>query len=348
MIRRSYRLHIFWIALLVICGLAAPLPYVLVEPGTPNDTLGKVKGKPLLEITGVDTFPTKGKLNLTSIWVTSPNSKLQVFELFRAWIDGERSVQPREVFYPKGTDPEQVTEENVAEMKTSQLSAQLATLKYLQIPYSQRLIIKDFLKDSPNRKLLKKEDQVISFAGEKIQSSTQLKSLIAKTTLKRVDLGVIRNGKELTIPITIGSRASNDASSPSTSKRNFIGALMTENYDLPFTVKINLKNIGGPSAGMIFSLAMIEKLTKEDLVRGRNIAGTGTISPGGDVGPIGGIEEKLIGAAREGATLFIAPSLNCPEIRHVPRGLQVVPVDTLKEAISALRETDPERLPMCG
>ena len=348
MIRRSYRLHIFWIALLVICGLAAPLPYVLVEPGTPNDTLGKIKGKPLLEITGVDTFPTKGKLNLTSIWVTSPNSNLQVFELLRAWIDGERSVQPREVFYPKGTDPKQVTDENVAEMKTSQLSAQLATLKYLQIPYTQRLIIKDFLKDSPNKKLLEKEDQVISFAGEKIQSSEQLKSLIAKTKSKRVDLGVIRNGKELTIPITIGSKTSKDPSSSSTVKRNFIGVFMTEDYDLPFTVKVNLKNIGGPSAGMIFSLAMIEKLTKEDLVRGRNIAGTGTISPSGNVGPIGGIEEKLIGAAREGATLFIAPSLNCPEIRHVPRGLQVVPVDTLREAISVLRETDPERLPMCG
>ena len=108
------------------------------------------------------------------------------------------------------------------------------------------------------------------------------------------------------------------------------------------------KNIGGPSAGLIFSLAMIEKLGAEDLVRGRNIAGTGTIEPNGEVGPIGGIEEKLIGAAREGAKLFIAPSLNCPDIRHTPRGLQVVPVDTLTGAISVLREKDPERLPMCG
>lgn len=348
MIRRSYRLHIFWITLLIICGLAAPLPYVLVEPGTPNDTLGKVKGKPLLEITGTDTFPTNGKLNLTSIWVTSPDSRLQAFELIRAWVDGERSVQPREVFYPKGTDPKTVTKENVAEMRTSQLSAQLATLKYLGIPYTQKLIIKDFLPESPNKQLLKKEDEVISFAGKKIRSSDQLKSLIAKTNLKKVDLGVIRDGQELTIPITIGSKASDGVEGSTASKRNFIGVYITEDYDLPFTVKINLKNIGGPSAGLIFTLAMIEKLTKEDLVRGRNIAGTGTITPDGTVGPIGGIEEKLIGAAREGATLFIAPAFNCPEIRHTPRGLQVVPVDTLSEALAVLRETDPERLPMCG
>lgn len=348
MIRRSYRLHIFWIALLVICGLATPLPYVLVEPGTPSDTLGKVKGKPVLEITGVNTFPTTGKLNLTSIWVTSPNSRLQTFELLRAWIDGERSVQPREVFYPRGTDPKQVTDESVAEMKNSQLSAQLATLRYLEIPYTQRFIIKNFLPDSPNKKLLKKEDEVISFAGERIRSSKQFKTLIAKTKARSVDLRIIRNGKELTIPIIIGSKVSDDAGDSSRIKRNFIGVFISEDYDLPFNVKINLKNIGGPSAGLIFSLAMIEKLTKEDLVRGRNIAGTGTMSPEGTVGPIGGIEEKLIGAAREGATIFLAPSLNCPEIRHIPRSLQVVPVDSLTEALAVLRETDPERLPICG
>ena len=354
MIRRGTRFQLLWIALLLIFGLAAPLPYVLVEPGTPNDTLGKVKGKPLLEIVGSETFPTKGKLNLTSIWVTSPNSHLQTFELLRAWIDGERSVQPREVFYPQGTDPAKVTKESVAEMKSSQLSAQLATLRYLEIPYTERLIIRGFTELSPNKKILRKGDQLISFEGAKLTSSAKLKSLLAKTRTKRVELGVIRDGKAIVIPITIGRAPANrdgeNSGNPSSNGKtvNFIGLYISEKYDLPFTVKINLKKIGGPSAGLIFSLAMIEKLGAEDLVRGRNIAGTGTIEPNGEVGPIGGIEEKLIGAAREGATLFIAPSLNCPDIRHIPRGLQVVPVDTLTEAISVLREKDPERLPMCG
>lgn len=340
MIRRTSRLSIFWILSLLVLALLAPLPYVLVEPGIPSDVLGKTKGKPLLEIIGTPTYPTSGKLNLTSIWVTSPNSRVQMFELLSTWVDGERSVQPREVFYPAGEDPNKVNEESVADMKNSQLLAQLATLTYLKIPYSEKLIIQDFTKYSPNKKVLKKGDQIISFGGEKISSPEQLKKLIAQSKSKKVDVVVIRNKVELSLPIYLGSQHHDG--------KNFIGVLIQEDYDLPFSVKVNLKNVGGPSAGLIFSLSMIDKLTKEDLVRGRNIAGTGTIEPRGKVGPIGGIEEKLIGAAREGATLFIAPALNCSDIRHIPKGLQVVPVDTLAEAVAALRETDPERLPACG
>jgi PDZ domain-containing protein len=342
MIHRVPRRYLFLIALLVILGLSAPLPYVLVEPGTPTNTLGKVKGKPVLEITGQKIYPTDGKLHLTSIWVTSPGSRLQTFELLRAWIDGERAVQPREVFYPKGVDPEQVNEESVMEMKNSQINAQLATLNYLKIDYDQRLVVKDFRKNSPNRNIVKKGDQIISFDGKKVISSKVLRAELAKTRSKVVELGVIRDGKKISIPITISTQVNRKE------KKNVIGLYVSEEYDLPFTVKINLKNIGGPSAGLIFSLAMIEKLTKEDVIRGRNIAGTGTISPDGKVGPIGGIEEKLIGARREGVTLFLAPALNCSEIRHIPKGLQVVPVDTLTEALAALSEKESERLPMCG
>jgi len=323
----------------VIFALLAPLPYVLVEPGTPSDTLGKVKGKPVLEIVGTKArpakvFPTTGKLNLTSIWVTRPSSHLQTFELLWAWIDGERSVQPREVFYPKDVDPKEVIDENVADMKNSQLSAQLAALNYLDIPYTQNLIVENFTKISPNKTILKKGDQLISYAGQKIYSASQLRAPIISTESKTVQATILRAKKEEEITLQV--------------RANAIGVLISEDYNLPFTIKVNLKNIGGPSAGLIFSLAVIEKLTKEDLVRNRNIAGTGTITPGGKVGPIGGIEEKLIGAARAGVTLFLAPAENCPDIRHIPKGLQVVPVENLTEAITALRERDRERLPMCG
>lgn len=342
MIHRVPRRYLFFVALLVILGLSAPLPYVLVEPGEPTNTLGKTKGKPTIEIIGEKTYPTNGQLNLTSIWVTSPNSKVQTFEVLRAWSDGERAVQPREVFYPDGVDPQSVTEESVAEMKNSQMNAQLAALNYLKINYSQRLIIKGFRKISPNRKVLQKGDEIISFDGKRLRTSKDFRRALAATRSKRADLEVIRNGKKVLVPIVISVQTIGS------SKKNFIGLYITEKYDVPFQVKVNLKDIGGPSAGLIFSLTLIEKLREEDLIRGRNIAGTGTISPQGDVGPIGGIEEKLIGAGREGVTLFLAPARNCSEIRHIPKGLQVVPVDTLGEALAALRERDSERLPMCG
>ena len=357
MIRRTVRRHMLWVLALVVVGALAPLPYVLVEPGIPNDTFATVKGKPLLEIIGKQTYPTTGKLNLTSIWVTKPDSQLHSVELLRAWIDGERSVQPREVFYPAGTNIKKVNAQNVAEMKNSQINAKLAALNHLGITYSTKFLIKGFTSNSQNKENLAIDDQVISFDGQKISSLSQLKKLITNSNKSDVVLGVIRKGKNLVIPVRIGSEAasadspvnnSTDSSAAGRIKKNSIGIYIAEDYTLPFDVKIRLKNIGGPSAGLIFTLAMVDKLTSEDLVKKRNVAGTGTITPTGKVGPIGGIEEKLIGAAREGATFFLAPALNCPDIKHIPRGLTVVPVDTLDEAIAALRESDPERLPICG
>ena len=109
----------------------------------------------------------------------------------------------------------------------------------------------------------------------------------------------------------------------------------------------NIRGVGGPSAGLIFAVGVIEKMTPEDLLRGRSVAGTGTINTKGDVGGIGGIEEKMIGASREGATIFLAPRVNCPDIKHVPKGLKVIPVSTLQEALAALRAPDDFRFPTC-
>jgi Lon-like protease len=342
MFRRVSRLHIFLVSLLILFGIIVPLPFVVVEPGTPNNTFGKEDGKQVVEIVGRKSYPTSGKLNLTSIWVTNPESHIQSFELVRAWADGERSVQPREVFYPKGEDPKKVTAESVADMKNSQLTSKLAALTYLKIPYSERLIVKGFTDKSPNKEIIKLEDVIKTFNGVPVTSGSQLRKLIYNSKKGRAEIGVTRSGKQLTLPIVLTTINSNG------SKQNVIGIQISEDYQFPFTVKIRLKDVGGPSAGLIFTLAIIDKLTKEDLVRGRNIAGTGTISPSGKVGPIGGIEEKLIGAKREGATLFLAPSLNCPDIRHIPKGLQVVPVDNLTEALTALRAKDPQTLPICG
>jgi PDZ domain-containing protein len=189
---------------------------------------------------------------------------------------------------------------------------------------------------------MKLEDEVTDFNGIQVISGSQLRKLIRNAETGRATIGVIRDRKQLTLPITLSTINSNG------SKQNVIGIKISENYQFPFTVKIRLKDVGGPSGGLIFTLAIIDKLLVEDLVRGRNIAGTGTISPSGKVGPIGGIEEKLIGAKRKGATLFLAPSLNCPDIRHIPKGLQVVPVDNLAEAVAALRARDSQTLPICG
>lgn len=103
-------------------------------------------------------------------------------------------------------------------------------------------------------------------------------------------------------------------------------------------VQFDLPNTGGPSGGLIFALGIIEKLNSAQLVNGRLIAGTGTIDKKGEVGPIGGIEDKLIGAKRAGATLFIAPIDNCIDITHIPKGLQIVAVSSLAQAVTLLKK----------
>jgi Lon-like protease len=117
----------------------------------------------------------------------------------------------------------------------------------------------------------------------------------------------------------------------------------------PFTVKINISNIGGPSAGMMFALGIIDKLTKDSLSGGKFIAGTGEIDPAGDVEPIGGIQQKMAGARDAGATVFLAPAGNCSDTSGaVPAGLRVVKVSTLAGAVQDLQNIKAGRpVPSC-
>ena len=101
-------------------------------------------------------------------------------------------------------------------------------------------------------------------------------------------------------------------------------------------ISFDVKKTGGPSGGMIFAIGVIELLTQKDLLQGRHIAGTGTITTDGKVGPIGGINQKILAAHKAGATLFIAPAGNRGDIANIPSGIKVVTVATLAEAIAAL------------
>jgi PDZ domain-containing protein len=110
-------------------------------------------------------------------------------------------------------------------------------------------------------------------------------------------------------------------------------------------------DIGGPSAGMMFALGIIDKLTKLDLTAGRFIAGTGEITPGGQVQPIGGIQQKMIGARNAGATIFLTPATNCADTKGaVPKGMRLVKVSTLNQAVTyleALKSGQSSSVPSC-
>ncbi len=135
--------------------------------------------------------------------------------------------------------------------------------------------------------------------------------------------------------------------------RFILGVLLQYQFKFPFDVKISLEKVGGPSAGMMFALGIVDTVTPGDLTGGKHVAGTGTITPDGAVGPIGGISQKMHGARSGGATLFLAPAANCDEVvGHIPDGLQVVRVENLAEARKAVElaasGADTSGLPVCS
>jgi PDZ domain-containing protein len=135
-----------------------------------------------------------------------------------------------------------------------------------------------------------------------------------------------------------------------------VGVYLTEAFSFPFQVKIQLQDVGGPSAGQMFALGIIDKLTDGQLNGGKHVAGTGTITASGTVGAIGGIRPKMYGARNAGATYFLAPASNCggnDGVRgHIPAGLTVFATSTLKQSIADLKAiasgTGLGSLPTCG
>jgi PDZ domain-containing protein len=139
---------------------------------------------------------------------------------------------------------------------------------------------------------------------------------------------VLRDGEELTrsVPTQVGAGG-----------RTVVGIFPTDSYELPFTIDIGIDRVGGPSAGLLLALGIVDKLTPGALTGGAHIAGTGTIDGDGTVGRIGGIEQKVVAAQEVGATVFLVPADNCAEaVGAAPKGLQLVRVNTLEDALDAL------------
>jgi PDZ domain-containing protein len=328
-------------------GVAAavlPVPYVVESPGPTFNTLGTENAKPVISISGRETFPAKGNLDLTTVYVDGgPNGPVSVFEAFSAWLDGSKAVYPEELIFPTGVTKEESQQESAVAMATSQENAVAAALKGLDIPYGQKLEVADLSDGSASAGKLQKGDVFTSINGKAVTSLEVIQEELAAGKGKPAAVVVSRDGRQVTETVT-------PARNPS--GRYILGVLLQYRFTFPFDVKISLDKVGGPSAGMMFALGIMDTLTPGDLTGGKHIAGTGTISPDGVVGPIGGIAVKMHGARADGATMFLAPAANCAEVvGHIPDGLQVVKVENLGEAKSAVelaaKGADTSGLPAC-
>lgn len=325
------------IAILGTLGFTlVPAPYVIEEPGPVFNTLGTVpngsKQVPLIEIPGQKTYPTSGALDMLTVNVSGNRDQPPSwFDVARAWLDPSRAVVPVDAIYPIGTTVEQSNQQATVDMQNSQKDAVAAALTHLGYTLPTTVLVGGFSPDSPASAVLKTGDVIVSVNGQAVSSVLGLRAIVAKGGAGvPLTLVISRARAEQTVQIT-------PVLSTDRKPVPIIGIFPSVSYTLPFDVKIELENVGGPSAGQMFALGIIDKLTAGYLNGGARVAGTGTIDGDGNIGPIGGIRQKLYGAVNSGATWFLAPYSNCAEVvGHVPSGIKVLAVRNLDDSLLAL------------
>jgi len=333
----------FFAGFLVLAVL--PTPYLIERPGPTYDVLGEVSGEPVIDIQGAQSYESEGQLEVLTVSIVgSPEGTPNWIEVVLAWMDSSQKVVPVELLYPKDRTTEEVRSESSAMMEVSQQEAIAAALGELGYVTPRQVYVAEVVAGGAASGKLVAGDFVTSINGEVIIDISQLKDIVTSwDEAEPLAVVVERTGRE--VPVQISPTKDDEG--------NFrLGVLIGYKYDFPVDVKLQLGEVGGPSGGMMFALGIIDRLTPGNLTGGLHIAGTGTIAESGEVGPIGGVVQKLYGAKRAGATVFLAPAANCDEILgNVPSGLRVVKIEKLQDALDALEKLSADEqvksLPSC-
>jgi len=325
--------------LVIVLGILAallPVPYVVLVPGPVTDTLGSLGSTSLITVDGATTYPTSGHLYLTTVGVIpgSCGDSPTLSQALRAWFAPHEAVDPKQVICPPGQTSRAVARQNANEMSQSQQDAVTAALLYLHYkPTSQQIIVGDVSDGTPAASVLQVGDGIVAIDGTKVTGLDQLHNLIASHAAgTRLTLVLDRNGKQTQV-------SASTIKEPATGRPilGFTPDLRATFAKVNVRIGINPNDVGGPSAGLAFTLGIVDKLTPGDLTGGRTVAGTGTIDGFGNVGPIGGIQQKIAAAAKVGATVFLAPASECADAsKAAPRSMTLVKVDTLATAVGAL------------
>jgi Lon-like protease len=313
------------LAAIVWAALVVPLPYVEYAPGTPTEI------PPLIEVTGTATTPIEGSTALLTVFLREATP----FTAARVLLDPARELAPAATVAPAGLTPEffAAQQESFAEAFdiASAVGAQAAGV---EVSFTTEVRVVDVLPDSPADGVLAAGDLLVAVDGTPLTDAAELQ---ARTRGSEV-------GDELTLTVEhAGSRRDATVTLLPLPGSDQVGLgvlaeTATIGLDLPFEVTLKSTRIGGPSAGMMTALTVFDLLSEEDLVDGRTILGTGTVSASGRVGPVGGVPEKVRAAAAYGADLVLVPAtqLEAAE-RAAPDGFRVVGVETVDDAIEALR-----------
>ena len=335
-LRATLALGLVLAAVLTLGGALVRVPFVALGDGPTFDVLGSVDGRTVVDVAGpVPTFPTSGQLRMTTVSVTS---QVTLFGAMAMWISGDREVVPRESVYPTGQTRQQTEAENTRQFTQSETDASTAALRFLGYPGD--VAVGSVTAAGPADGQLRPDDRILTVAGRPVGTPQDVVAALAATAPGTpVPLRVLREGNPLDVVVVAGVR-------PGDPSRGFLGIVPVAGVDAPVRIRISLVDVGGPSAGLVFATAVVDKLTAGDLTGGRVVAGTGTIEADGTVGPIGGIRFKMDAARADGATLFLVPADNCREAASTaPEGLTLARVADLRDGVAALDAVRAGRAP---
>jgi len=338
------------ILLIALLGTAflMPVPYAQMSPGPTYNTLGAQDGKPVITISGRRSYPADGHLNMVTVQVSTADFRMNLADLLAGWISRTTDVVPRSTIYPDNQTEQQSEQENAEEFASSTDTATAAALTKLGYKVGTEVVVGGVEAGAPAEGKLHAGDVITKVDGTAVATPDQVAPLITRHAPgQSVVFTVVPQGKSASAAkqVTVGT-----VKNPQTGKA-MVGITPSTEHTFPFGVDINLGDVGGPSAGLMFSLGIIDKLTPGDLTGGAFVAGTGTIDADGKVGAIGGITMKTIAARSAGARYFFTPADNCAEaLTSVPSGLRLIKVSTLNQALddlAAIREGHTSGLPSC-
>jgi Lon-like protease len=329
---------------LLVLAFVLPLPYATYAPGLTLDVLGDEGGQEIISVEGHPSYHDDGQLRMTTVYVSLAETDKRLPELMRTWLDDDDAVYPYEVVHPEGQTQEQDERDGAVDMVTSQDTAIAVAMTEMGEQVEPEVGVSFVEEGSPADGRLEVRDLIQQVDGQPVSDAGQITAAVdAATKADPAELTVLRGGEQRTVELVPATLRDGSTG---------IGITLGPLYDFPYDVSVNIDPaIGGPSAGLMFSLAIYDTLTPGSLTGGHDIAGTGTISAEGAVGPIGGIEQKIAGARQDGAELFLVPPDNCDDaLRVEDPGMRLVRAETMHDARLAIEAwtADPDAdLPTC-
>lgn len=315
------------VAILTWVVLWVDVPYVAYMPGPTVDALrtdtGESGGEEIVRIDGLVESRSKGQFRMVTVSVID---RPRLVEALWYWFSDDYAVVPREFVYPPDKSEKEIESESREQFASSQMSAETAALRELGCPV--QVTVTGFTARSPLDGRLREGDVLRRVDATAVTSVDRLESLLAQDRKRARTVWYERDGRQGSVRLA-----------PSESPDKLLGLYLKQHQPCRYDVRFDrdVQKIGGPSAGLIFALTIIDKVRAEDLTGGRVIAGTGEMSDDGVVGAIGGVPQKLRAAKRDGAQVFLTPKANCAEaVANNPGGLTLVAVSTLEDALDAL------------